>query len=573
MFKRFLPYYQPYRAVVLLTITGSLLTAGLDLVFPLLVRHILDSVLPAQELRALFVWTAALLALYGAGYALSYVISYQGHVMSAKIENDMRRDMFRHIEGLTFRYFDNSKTGQLLSRIVGDLAEIGELAFRGPNDLIVCSITMIGTIAILFAMQWQLALLVSALLLFKAYNTVAVGQQMKASFRENRARVGDISAQVEDSITGIRLVKSFTNEAYELEKFSRASHALLEVRKRSYRILAHFLSGMNFFTNFTNAMTLLAGGALISYGRLTVSEFVAFLLYVGVFMKPVLRLTVLSEVYQRGMAGFHRFCEIMDEQPDFVDAPDAVDCGQLRGDIAFRDVSFSYDDRGKVVSHVDLTIRAGEAVAFVGPTGAGKSTLCNLIPRFYEIQSGSLTIDGTDIRRMTQESLRRNIGIVQQDVFLFSDSVRDNIAYGRIGASEAEIVAAAKLANAHEFIEKLPDGYDTFIGERGVKLSGGQKQRIAIARIFLKNPPILILDEATSALDNETEQKIQAALVELAKNRTTLMIAHRLATIRRADRILVVTEDGIAEEGNHEQLLAKQGIYHRLYQAQFRTEP
>lgn len=572
MFKRFLPYYRPYKAVVLLTVVGSLLTAGLDLIFPLLVRHILDTVLPTKALDLLCIWAGALLALYGAGYALSYLISYQGHVMSARIENDMRRDMFKHMESLTFRYFDNSKTGQLLSRIVGDLAEIGELAFRGPSDVIVCSVTMLGTVAILFAMQWQLALLVSALLLFKAYNTVSVGQRMKASFRENRARVGDISAQVEDSIMGIRLVKSFTNEAFELEKFLRTSDALLEVRKRSYRILARFLSGMNFFTQCTNAATLLAGGVLIARGTLSVSEFVAFLLYVGVFMKPVLRLTVLSEVYQRGMAGFHRFSEIMDERPDFADAPDAVDCGQLRGDIAFRDVSFSYDNRSKVVERVNLTVRAGEVVAFVGPTGAGKSTLCSLIPRFYEIQSGSLTIDGVDIRQMTQESLRKNIGIVQQDVFLFSDSVRDNIAYGRIGASEAEIVAAAKLANAHEFIEKLPDGYATFIGERGVKLSGGQKQRIAIARIFLKNPTILILDEATSALDNETEQKIQAALVELAKNRTTLVIAHRLATIRRADRILVVTEDGIAEEGDHDALMARQGIYHRLYQAQFKTQ-
>lgn len=572
MFKRFLPYYQPYKAIVLLTVVGSLLTAGLDLVFPLLVRHILDAVLPAGELTALFLWAGILLALYGAGYVLSYAISYQGHVMSARIENDMRRDMFKHIESLTFRYFDNSKTGQLLSRIVGDLAEIGELAFRGPSDVIVCSITMLGTIAILFAMQWQLALLVSALLLLKAHNTVAVGQQMKASFRENRARVGDISAQVEDSIAGIRLVKSFTNETYELEKFMETSHALLAVRKRSYRILARFLSGMNFFTNFTNATTLLAGGLLISQGKLTISEFVAFLLYVGVFMKPVLRLTVLSEVYQRGMAGFHRFCEIMDERPEFVDAPDAADCKALRGDIAFHDVSFSYDNRSKVISHVDLQIWAGEAVAFVGPTGAGKSTLCNLIPRFYEIQSGRLTIDGIDIRQVTQQSLRKNIGIVQQDVFLFSDSVRANIAYGRVGASEAEIVAAAKLANAHEFIEKLPDGYDTFIGERGVKLSGGQKQRIAIARIFLKNPPILILDEATSALDNETEQKIQAALIELAKNRTTLMIAHRLATIRRADRILVVTEEGITEEGDHDALMARQGLYYKLYQAQFKSQ-
>ncbi|MEG1159874.1 MAG: ABC transporter ATP-binding protein, partial [Acidaminococcaceae bacterium] len=481
-------------------------------------------------------------------------------------------DIFKHIESLSFRYFDNSKTGQLLSRIVGDISEIGELSFRGPNDIIVCSVTMLGTMGILLYMNWKIALVICCLLVYKAFDTLTTNRRMKAAFRDNRAKMGDISAQVEDSISGIRLVKAFTNENYELHKFSGASRALLTTRVASYKILAKFSSSVSFFTNLIHVTLLIVGGWMIANGQLAISDFFAFLLYVGIFMKPVFRLTVLTEMYQRGMAGFHRFCEIMDEKPDFADTPEAQAYAKFKGEIELKEVTFSYEQSSKVITNVNLQVQAGEMIAFVGPTGAGKTTICNLIPRFYEIQSGSITIDGIDLKQIQIESLRRNVGIVQQDVFIFSDSVRDNIAYGKVEASQEEIVAAAKAAEAHEFIMKLPQGYATNIGERGVKLSGGQKQRIAIARIFLKNPPILILDEATSSLDNETERKIQRALMKLAENRTTLTIAHRLATIKQADRIVVLTEKGIVEVGRQEELLAKRGVYYALYQAQFTEE-
>jgi ATP-binding cassette, subfamily B, bacterial len=555
---------------VVLIIIGSLLLSSLDLLFPLVLRYVMNTVIPKGELHDLYLYSGALFGLYCLGYLLNYVVTYYGHFMGAKIENDMRHALFKHLESLSFRYFDNSKTGQLMSRITSDIAEIGELSFRGPNDIIVCSLTMIGTIVILFVMNWKLAIFITILLLVKTFETISTNKKMKASFKLNRVRAGEISAQVEDSLTGIRVVKAFTNEEFELQKFSKVSNALLDARVVSYKILARFSSGISFFSSIINVAMLVIGGTMIALGQLPVSDFVAFFLYVGsIFMKPVLRLTVFTEMYQRGMAGFARFCEIMDDKPDFADAPNAISCDRLQGNILFKDVTFSYDHSSKVINNINLNIKAGEIIAFVGPTGAGKTTICNLIPRFYDVQKGAIYIDGVNIKQITLESLRRNIGIVQQDVFIFSENVHDNIAYGRIDATEEEIIEAATAAEANDFIASLPDGYDTNIGERGVKLSGGQKQRISIARIFLKNPPILILDEATSSLDNETEKKIQRALNSLSQNRTTLIIAHRLATVQKADRIVVLTEQGIVEQGKHEELLAQKGIYYDLYQAQF----
>ncbi|MFA7069150.1 MAG: ABC transporter ATP-binding protein [Acidaminococcaceae bacterium] len=570
MIKRFLPYYKPYITTVVLIIVGSLLLSSLELLFPLVLRYVMNTIIPKGELSDLYLYSGILLGLYCLGYFLNYIVTYYGHFMGAKIENDMRHALFKHLESLSFRYFDNSKTGQLMSRITSDIAEIGELSFRGPNDIIVCTLTMTGTIVILFFMNWKLAIFITILLLVKTFETIFTNRKMKASFKLNRVRAGEISAQVEDSLAGIRVVKAFTNEEFELQKFSKVSNALLDARAASYKILARFSSGISFFSSIINVAMLVIGGTMIATGQLPVSDFVAFFLYVGsIFMKPVLRLTVFTEMYQRGMAGFARFCEIMDDNPDFADAPDAINCERLHGNILFKDVTFSYDHSSKVINNINLNIKAGEIIAFVGPTGVGKTTICNLIPRFYDVQNGAIYIDGIDIKKITLESLRSNIGIVQQDVFIFSENVHDNIAYGRIDAEEDEVIAAAKAAEAHEFIVSLPDGYDTNIGERGVKLSGGQKQRISIARIFLKNPPILILDEATSALDNETEKKIQRALNSLSKNRTTLIIAHRLATVQKADRIVVLTDRGIIEQGKHEALLAKKGVYYDLYQAQF----
>lgn len=578
MFRRFLHYYKPYRKILAFIIIGSLIHAGLDLVFPLVLRHILNVVLPTKNILYLCYYSVFLLLMYTVGYAINYMVMYRGKVMGSMMENDMRMDIFKHIESLSFRYFDNSKTGQLLSRVVGDISEIGMLAFRGPNDLIVCLFIMSGTLIILFCLNWRMALVTSILLLYKTYSTYSTNRKMKAAFRKNRVKVGNISGQVEDSISGIRLVKSFTNEAYELEKFKKTSNELLEAKVNTSKLIANFSSGVNYFTQITYVVILLYGGYLISNNLLELSDFITFFLYVNIFVRPVFRLTILAEVYQKGVAGFGRFCEIMDEKPALCEegcqlkfnGKELIHADKIDGAIEFKNVSFGYEKSKEILSNLNLKIECGERVAFVGPTGAGKSTIGNLIPRFYEVTDGAITIGGHDIREYDLKALRKNVGIVQQDVFIFSESIRENIAYGKIGATEDEIIAAAKEAEIHDFIMSLPKGYDTHIGERGVKISGGQKQRISIARIFLKNPPILILDEATSALDNETEKKIQKALNALSKNRTTLTIAHRLATIQKANKIFVLTNKGIEEEGTHEELLKKNGAYAKLYNAQFR---
>ena len=553
-------------------VIGSLVAALLDLVFPMLVRQILNEVLPQKNTDRLLHDTGILFILYLGNYGLLYLVNYYGHLMSAKIENDMRRDLFEHLQQMSFKYFDNAKTGQLLSRLTSDIAEIGELSFRGPNDIIVCCITMIGTIGILFWMNVYLGILIAVLLIAKTLHTVYVNKKMKAAFRENRIKSGEITARAEESLGGIRLVKAFAQEEYELARFMEKSLDFLETRRKSYKILAYFSGSVNFFTNITNLLILSCGGLLIAKDKLSLSDFVAFLLYVNLFMKPLLRLTVFTEMYQRGMAGFQRFYEIMEMKPEIINQKDTVVCKKIRGEIEFDNLVFGYSDQKKVIKGFNLKIAPGQTVAFVGETGAGKTTIASLLLRFYDPLSGRILVDGIDIRQYKQQELRRNIGIVQQDVFLFSDSVTHNIAYAKPEAEQSEVENAARLAAADKFIEELPNKYATEIGERGVKLSGGQKQRLAIARVFLKNPPIVILDEATSSLDNYTEKLIQESLDKLAENRTTLIIAHRMSTIKNADKIIVLNNGEVAEIGTHSTLMSGGGLYYNLYNAQKQTD-
>lgn len=572
MIHNFLHYYKPYKSILYGVVIGSLVAALLDLVFPMLVRQILNEVLPQKNTDRLLHDTGILFILYLGNYGLLYLVNYYGHLMSAKIENDMRRDLFEHLQQMSFKYFDNAKTGQLLSRLTSDIAEIGELSFRGPNDIIVCCITMIGTIGILFWMNVYLGILIAVLLIAKTLHTVYVNKKMKAAFRENRIKSGEITARAEESLGGIRLVKAFAQEEYELARFMEKSLDFLETRRRSYKILAYFSGSVNFFTNITNLLILACGGLLIAKDKLSLSDFVAFLLYVNLFMKPLLRLTVFTEMYQRGMAGFQRFYEIMEMKPEIINQKDTVVCKKIRGEIEFDNLVFGYSDQKKVIKGFNLKIAPGQTVAFVGETGAGKTTIASLLLRFYDPLSGRILVDGIDIRQYKQQELRCNIGIVQQDVFLFSDSVTHNIAYAKPEAEQSEVENAARLAAADKFIEELPNKYATEIGERGVKLSGGQKQRLAIARVFLKNPPIVILDEATSSLDNYTEKLIQESLDKLAENRTTLIIAHRMSTIKNADKIIVLNNGEVAEIGTHSTLMSGGGLYYNLYNAQKQTD-
>ena len=568
MIRNLMHYYKPYMKLFIGVIIGTFAMAGLDLIFPVMVRELINQVLPSKNMTALFWGSAILLLLYIFEFIISYSVQYYGHIMSASIEHDMRNDLFSHIETLSFRYFDNEKTGQLLSRITSDVTEVSELAFRGPNDVLLCAVIMTGTIVAMLIMNWTLAILIGGLLIGKAFHTVKINRKMKDAFRKNRVKAGEVSARAEESLSGIRLIKAFAMEDFERKRFCSKSRELRNTRFNSYKLVAYFSGSINFFTNFINVVVLLAGGYMISVDILTLPDFVAFLLYVNIFMRPVFRLTILAEVYQRGMAGFSRFEEIMHTKPSIEDPEMPFVFNKVRGDICFKDMSFGYDDNRLVLHHISLDIPAGKTIAFVGETGTGKSTLANVLLRFYDPSSGEILIDGKDIKEYCQQDLRKQIGIVQQDVFLFGDSIGENIGYGKEGASAEEIKAAAKLAAADEFISQLPHGYETKVGERGVKLSGGQKQRISIARVFLKNPPIVIFDEATSSLDSQTEKKIQETLHDLAMDRTTIIIAHRLSTVRDADQIIVLDHGEIIEKGTHGELLEKKGKYFELYEAQ-----
>lgn len=569
MIKRFAKYYRNHLPLFYLDFSCAFLMAGLDLVFPNIVRKMIDEIVPSRNL-SIIIWTGVgLLILYVARAALQYIVDYWGHVLGTRIEYDMRKDLFNHIHKLSFSYFDNTKTGHIMSRIVNDLNEISELAHHGPEDLFIATVTLLGSFIILLSLHWPLALITFSIVPIMLGFAIFKNKRMQFAFREMRMKIADVNAQVEDSVSGARVVKSFTNEWYEEQKFEKGNMNFRKSREGAFKVMAGFFSGVTFFSNLINLVVIVFGGIFVYYGQMTSGTLVGFLLYVSMFLQPIRKLTTLMENYQNGMSGFARFVETLNLDPDIKDDPKAVDIDRVHGEVIFDNVTFSYNNKENVLDSISLSIKPGETIAFVGPSGGGKTTLCSLIPRFYEVDKGSVKVDGIDIKTITQRSLRENIGIVQQDVFLFSGTVRDNIAYGQIGATDEQIIDAAKKANAHEFIMALENGYDTYIGERGVKLSGGQKQRLSIARIFLKNPPILILDEATSALDNETEKVIQEALFDLAENRTTLIIAHRLATIRNADRIVVLTDEGIAEEGTHKELLEKDAIYANLYKTQF----
>ncbi|WP_138262040.1 ABC transporter ATP-binding protein [[Clostridium] hylemonae] len=567
--KKLIAYYKPYKLLFYSDLFFAVLGAGVTLVIPLIVRYITNQVVyyePPEARQAIIMLGAVMIALVLLEFGCNYYIAYFGHMMGARMEADMRSDIFGHYQKLTFAFYDNQKVGHLLSRITSDLFDISELLHHGPEDVLISVIKIAGSFLILVNVNARLTAAAFAFIPVMFLFAVYYNKKMKQAFSRNRAKIADINSQIEDSLAGIRVVKSFGNEKEEMKKFDRGNNNFVEAKKTSYRYMGMYNSGLNALTTLVTVGVLVAGGSYLTTGTVGVSDLITFLLYINNFTEPVKKLVNSAEQFQNGYTGFERFLEILSIAPDIADKEDAVHVEKLKGEIIFRDVSFHYEDNDeKVLSHIDLKADAGDYIALVGPSGAGKTTLCSLIPRFYDVTSGEILVDGTDIRDLRLNDLRNNIGIVQQDVYLFAGTIMDNIRYGKPEAADEEVVRAAKNANAHEFIMSFPQGYDTDIGQRGVKLSGGQKQRLSIARVFLKNPPILIFDEATSALDNESEKVVQQSLEGLAKNRTTFVIAHRLTTIQNAQKILVLTEDGIAEEGTHEELLAKQGVYETLY--------
>ena len=569
MLRSFAHYYKPHWKLFVFDMICALIAAGCDLVYPVVSRNIINTYIPDKNIRLILTWCAALLVIYIIQTVMQYFMQYQGHIVGVRMQADMRRDVFEHLQKLPFSYFDEHKTGVIMSRIVNDLMDISEFAHHGPEDLFISLVTVVGAFIILCTVNIPLTLITFAVLPFLVLFIIKKRSAMTLAFRKNRIEIAEVNASLENSIAGIRVSRAFTGEREEEKKFAENNQRYVTVRERSYRVMAEFFSGTNFLTSLMNVVILAAGGYCVYRGVINVGDMVAYMLFINMFVNPIKKLIQFVEMFQNAITGYVRFQELMNVKPE-QDEKGAIELKDVRGEIVFDDVTFHYDENKEVLSHISLTFPQGKMVAIVGPSGGGKTTLCHLIPRFYEISGGSILVDGHDIRDVTRASLRRQIGIVQQDVFLFTGTIFDNIAYGKLGASREEVYEAAKKANIHDYIMSLPEGYDTFVGERGVKLSGGQKQRISIARVFLKNPPILVLDEATSALDNVTENYIQDSLDELCKNRTTIVVAHRLSTIKNADEIIVMDRDGIEERGTHEELLARgNGIYKELYEAQF----
>ncbi|WP_409307680.1 ABC transporter ATP-binding protein [Pectobacterium sp. B1J-3] len=569
MLRRFFSYYSPYKGLFILDFGCAIIAGLLELGFPMAIKAFIDKLLPEQDWSLILLASVALLAVYLLNTGLMAIVNYWGHALGVGIETDMRRQAFEHLQKLPFRYYDNMKTGHIITHVTKDLEEVGEIAHHGPEDLFIAIMTFIGAFILMATVHLPLAMLTIVIVPFMTFLVSRYGARMTETWRQLFGQVGNFNARIEESVGGIRVVKAFANEEHEQRLFAHDNENYRRTKLQAYRIMTASLTLSYLSTRLIQLIVMLAGIWYVIAGELTYGGFIGFLLLIEVFFRPVAKITSVLESYPKGIAGFKRFTQLIDTVPDIKDAPNACDVSALKGDIQFHQVSFGYSPDRPIIHRVDLSIRSGETIAFVGPSGAGKTTLCSLLPRFYDLTGGSITIDGIDIRNMTQSSLRSQIGIVQQDVFLFGGTIRENIAYGKLGASDEEIMQAAQRAKLDELIETLPDGLDTIVGERGVKLSGGQKQRLSIARIFLKNPPILILDEATSALDTATEQAIQQSLSELSAGRTTLVIAHRLATIQNAERIVVVDNGGILEQGSHQALMAHSGVYAQLHQAQF----
>lgn len=572
LLKKFIGYYKPYRKIFFFDLFCAAVISFIDLIYPQLLREGANTIFVQEKsviIKVLPVLAAGLLVMYIIQALCKYYVNCQGHVMGAMMERDMRRELFEHYEKLSFSYYDNNNSGQMMSRLVSDLFDISEFAHHGPENLFISLIKLIGSFIFLTIINWRLVIPLSVIVVLMVIFSSKQSKRMHATFLDNRRKIGDINARLQDTLSGIRVVQSFANEEIEKKKFAASNENFLASKKENYRCMGSFSAWNIFFQGLMYLTVLVFGGYLISQDKMEPADLAMYALYIGIFISPIQILVELTEMIQKGLSGFRRFSAIMETEPDIEDAPDAKELKNVKGDVSYDHVTFRYNEDEPVLSDVSFKIPAGRSIALVGPSGGGKTTICSLLPRFYELTDGRITIDGENIRDFTLESLRKNIGIVQQDVYLFCGTVRENIAYGKPDASDEEIIEAAKNANIHDFIMSLPDGYNTFVGERGTRLSGGQKQRISIARVFLKNPPILILDEATSALDNESERHIQKSLEELSKNRTTITIAHRLSTIRGADEIIVITEDGIAERGTHDELMEIDGIYAKYYRMQF----
>ncbi|EST53310.1 multidrug ABC transporter ATP-binding protein [Brevibacillus panacihumi W25] len=569
MMRRFFAYYKPYKGLFLLDFCCAIIAGLLELAFPIAVSTFIDQLLPGQDWPLIVLACLGLLAIYAFNTALNYIVTYWGHMLGVNIETDMRRKLFAHIQKLDFRFFDNNKTGHLIGRMTNDLNDIGELAHHGPEDVFIAVMTLIGSFSLMAYINLELALLTFIIVPVMGWMIIFFGGRMTKTYRRLFDNIGNFNARIEDNVGGIRVVQSFANEAHEAKLFATDNQQFRQTKLMAYKLMAKSASVSYMMMRLITVFVMICGAWFFIQGKIEMGEFMAFLLLSNIFFRPIEKINAVIESYPKGIAGFKRYLEIIDTKPEITDAPDAIEVPAVKGNIAYEDVSFCYETGREILHGINLNIRAGETVAFVGPSGAGKTTLCSLLPRFYDVSAGRITIDGIDIRDIKLSSLRKHIGIVQQDVFLFFGTIRENIAYGNLDATDEQIWEAARRASLEEIIRSLPDGMDTVIGERGVKLSGGQKQRLSIARMFLKNPPILILDEATSALDTETEALIQQSLAELSVGRTTLVIAHRLTTIKNADRIIVVDKDGIAEEGKHQELIAAGGIYSRLNEAQF----